>query len=130
MSLPSTSLSKSTLLPARLLTIDSRELPVQIPVDDLTTREAMVRALKPLAILWGIAAGFLLMPIIHFVVPPIAFVTGLVLFIKTSLEKKLIRFVELICPVCSKPIVVKDTVYRPEIKIVCESCRNHLKIVF
>ncbi len=114
---------------AKLISLDSKESSVDLVIVQPTAGERFGRAMKPFGILFIAGSVFLLVPIIHFVVPWVLYVVALVMGVKTFFEPKLIRAGEAPCPICAKPVVFKNAPYRARSKVVCEHCRNQLRLI-
>ena len=114
---------------AELVSLDSKISPVDLQIVEPLAGERALRSMKPFGVLFLAGSAFLLVPIIHFVVPWVLYLAAIVTGIKTFLEPKLIRAGHGPCPICAKAVIFRNAPYRSRSKIVCESCRNQLKLI-
>ena len=114
---------------AELISLDSKVSPVDLQIVEPLAGERALRGLKPFGILFLAGSIFLLVQIIHFVVPWVLYLVAIVIGVKTFLEPKLIRSGQGPCPVCEKPVIFKNAPFHSKSKLVCESCRNQLRLI-
>jgi hypothetical protein len=95
-----------------------------LEIRTLTGRERFRRAaIAPIAGL-GIAILVLPIPIVHFAVPPVALIGGVVLAVRRASQSELIATAHGACPFCGtdQTLGVNGTAYRLPRSLKCRSC--------
>jgi hypothetical protein len=96
----------------------------EVDVSRLTSGERLRRAAMAPAVGLGISLAVLPIPIVHFAVPPVALVTGVVLGIKRALQTELITRAEGPCPFCGaqQTLGLTGAPYRMPRNLKCHHC--------
>ncbi len=92
---------------------------------DLSTAQRLGKALGFAGVALAIAAGAIFIPVVHFVVPPLAALTGIIggvsIFAKTRQE---LREMSGTCPSCGASVHPKDTRADFPVSVTCPSCEQ------
>lgn len=106
---------------------------VNIPISQFTFNERLKRAIKIFFTLILISILAVLIPILHFVLVPAAFIAAFVMgYIRYS-QTAIADFSSIICSKCSVQLNEKKIYLKPNqdfIKLYCFNCRRYFKIVF
>jgi hypothetical protein len=95
-----------------------------VEIGTLSRTERIKRAaLAPLVGL-GISVAVLPIPIVHFAVPPVALVTGVVLGVRRAMQSEIITSASGVCPFCGahQTLGLTGTPYRMPRDLKCHSC--------
>lgn len=97
--------------------------PAALPIVTLSPKERMVRALKRLFLVWALAAASIVLPVLHFCLPPLLAVAGLVAAaLAFSATVRLDAHAGLTCPNCQKPIALAGPRFGWPVRYPCTSC--------
>jgi hypothetical protein len=77
-----------------------------------------------------IAGVSVIVPLLHFILPPLFLAIGLYISIKKFRVKTLIVRGAGLCPECSQEILIWKRPYLSKFNDVCENCRRELTITF
>lgn len=96
----------------------------------LTPRERLRRGLMAPLIGLGIAILVLPIPVVHFMVPPLAILGGIVLGFKRAMTKEVILSAHGPCPFCgtSQTLGLNGTAYKMPRTLHCRACRKEFSI--
>ena len=91
------------------------------------------RAMKWLFMIWGVGAFFVLIPIIHFIIPPLAIITGPVIAFLLSRQSSAVTGGSGACPSCGARFAIVRSNYlgvedQWPIRDICASCREEATI--
>lgn len=91
------------------------------------------RAVKTLAMIWGIGAFCILFPIIHFFLPPLLFITGPIVASMLFRQSTVVLGGIGKCPVCAAEFeIVRSNYLKPHdewpLKDTCGACREDVVI--
>lgn len=95
-----------------------------VEVGSLSSTERFKRAaLAPLVGL-GVSVAVLPIPIVHFAVPPVALVTGVVLGVRRAMQSEIITSASGVCPFCGarQTLGLSGTPFRMPRDLKCHSC--------
>lgn len=90
--------------------------------------QRVLRGLKALFIVWAIGAVTLVVPLIHFVLPPFCLLLGPVFFSIAHAKKSIIEGGNGTCPNCLKEFSIVNAAHKWPIADVCPNCHRHLTI--
>ncbi|HSB55731.1 MAG TPA: hypothetical protein VLD58_15325 [Gemmatimonadales bacterium] len=96
----------------------------KLEIGSLSAGERFRRAvIAPVAGLF-VSIAVLPIPIVHFAVPPVAILTGIVLGIRRIGQRRIITRAEGVCPFCgtSQTLGLNGTSYRMPRELKCRSC--------
>lgn len=93
-----------------------------------TLPERNNRLVKTTAIFVAVFVTFLFVPIIHFVVPPLILILGVIYFAKNLSSTKTKVFGTCACPECGNEILISEITSSFPVKTYCSHCRNQLYI--
>jgi len=98
-----------------------------------STQESMVKALKSLGLCWAVAAVCVLVPILHFVLTPAAFLAGpvaaVLVYTKTQkLPKSLSGSV--VCSHCNTSTSFLFENAKPPLYEMCKTCRTGYQVIW
>ncbi len=115
-------------LSVRIVAEGAKEQPGEVNSQHWTVRERAFRALKILAICWAIAVPTILIPGLHFVLPPIFLIGGVIGAFFKWRETVLITAEVLECPACGAANSLLPS--RPEWPLFqrCGSCEAYLRL--
>lgn len=100
-----------------------------IQIKPLTAQQRFLLGSKFLAISFVAALFFVLIPILHFILVPLALIVGLVMFIQGLSTQEYRLETHLICPQCQKNFTLKAAPQnRWPIKENCPECRAEIII--
>lgn len=96
----------------------------EIEVGSLSSGERFRRAAIAPVIGLGVSLAVLPIPIVHFAVPPVALVTGVVMGIRRALQSEIITSATGSCPFCgaTQTLGLNGTPYRMPRDLKCHSC--------
>jgi hypothetical protein len=96
----------------------------EVEVGSLSTGERLRRAAIAPVIGLGVSLAVIPIPIVHFAVPPVALVTGVVMGIRRALQSEIITRATGACPFCGaqQTLGLTDTPYRMPRELKCHSC--------
>jgi hypothetical protein len=97
-------------------------------VQVLDSRDRWTRALKSGGLLAGLGVACLLIPLVHFVAPPLLWLFALVVFVRRLGEKRLIVSGGGSCPQCRAAISLEPGPARWPAETVCDGCRRRVTI--
>lgn len=100
----------------------------ELQIADLTAKARWLRALKCLlaGLTFGAITAFI--PILHFVLVPVAVGCGLLLFYKNISNRHVRSAKELLCPDCGENFKLQAAPFNWPIQVNCISCRSQIKI--
>lgn len=99
-----------------------------IEVERLAPPARLLAAFVALGICWFAAILFVFIPVLHFVLVPLALIGGIVVFITRFNLHLRRRSIELKCPACQAPLPIKAGSFNFPMKESCGSCRSSLII--
>lgn len=114
----------------KLLTLDGRQARLSGRLEILSKNDRVRRAMRVTVILWSIAAFTILLPGLHFVLPPAILVAGAYFGFKVWRQTEVVRDVEGPCPSCGKPLEFPLLVKQDKLKDLCPNCRHSFRIQF
>lgn len=96
----------------------------ELEVGSLSTGERFRRAAIAPVIGLGVALAVLPIPIVHFAVPPVALVTGVVVGIRRAMQGEIITKASGTCPFCGaqQTLGLNGTSFRMPRNLKCHSC--------
>jgi hypothetical protein len=100
----------------------------EVIVEEYTPGQRRRRALKILAVWWGLAILFIPVPPIHFVVVPLFLVCGPIFATFARRQYSKIISGSAICPLCKKSFEVVKNTPRWPMDDVCTNCHQHVEI--
>jgi hypothetical protein len=100
----------------------------EISVSLISHGPRMMRGIKALAIAWILAIFFILVPVLHFVLVPAAFITGIVLFLHYFGLRHYLEVGAVICPSCDTEFKLKPNAFNLPIRELCPHCRADVLI--
>jgi hypothetical protein len=102
---------------------------VQVDIDAWTTLERVRRAAMALALCWSLAGVTIIIPVVHFVAPPVLLVAGPIVFVWRLLSRESLKEVRGACPRCKTARVLPTSgAPKPETNVFCEGCGNQLTL--
>ena len=110
--------------------LDERQSTGTFQVRTLSQQDRIFVGLKWLGIAWLIGLCFIPVPMIHFVIPPLMFALGPIVFIKGFLGHQRIEEGRVDCPNCQKEILFPVARFQPEYRENCPHCNYQLRINF
>lgn len=113
---------------ASFIDISGHETKGRALVEDLELRERFKRASLRGATFFGIAFVGIFVPFLHFVITPAFAIVGIVAFVMTIRQEKIVPFITGDCPSCGAKIEFRRHKFGVVLKDVCPSCRQMLKI--
>ncbi len=116
---------ESILVQAR----DGRQQPGQWAYETVSGVEHFKMAALRVASFWGLAAFFVFVPVLHFVLVPAAFVAGIYFGIKSTRYTQRLLTLTTICPSCEKPLQEKALLFRDSLDFKCPSCSCNLTVL-
>ncbi len=114
----------------QLHTLDGRAATLIGTAETLTPKARARRAAKVTGIFWGIATFTILLPALHFVLPPLFFGGGLYFGVKVWRQAEVVRNAQGPCPACGQPLRFALLVKQERLKDLCPRCRHSFKIHF
>lgn len=108
--------------------LESAETRGKVEIARWSAKERSRRALRALAICWGIGLFCVILPIIHFFAVPGLFVAGIVMFVRLSAQESLVLGGEGTCPDCDKTFHIAKATDRFPMDELCEHCRTSVSI--
>lgn len=101
-----------------------------VEIGSLSKAERFRRAIIAPAIGLAVSVAVLPIPIVHFAVPPVAILTGIVLGIRRIGQGRIITRAEGICPFCgtTQTLGLNGSAYRLPRELKCRSCLKHFTI--
>src|SRR3954470_1061300 len=115
-------------VPVTLSSTNEKTGPGEIEIMTWDATERRRRALKTLAICWGIAIGSVIFPLIHFVVPPSMLIAGPIVAYFIYWQESQIKESQCLCPSCGKPFQVSKGRPHWPLSDVCSSCHEGIRI--
>ncbi len=88
----------------------------------------MRRALRRAGLAALVAVVTIFIPIVHFVVPPLAFLTSIVLLVRSLKQSALIQGGGGPCPQCQQRVELEEQPLQWPIELNCPHCRRSLTI--
>jgi hypothetical protein len=102
---------------------------VQVDVDTFTMLERLRRAAVGLALCWSLAGFTIMIPVVHFVAPPVLLLAGPIVFTWRFLSRESLKEVRGTCPRCKTAKVLPTSgAPKPERNVFCEGCGNQLTL--
>lgn len=98
-------------------------------ITPLSTSQRFKIAIKSLIICWVAGALFILIPVLHFILVPVALVAGIILFFRSfKLTNYLHSPTEIACPSCKKTVALKPGPFNWPLIAECLACRSEINI--
>lgn len=98
-------------------------------ISDWTVLERLRRAAIALALTWSVAGVTLIIPGLHFVLPPVLLLLGPFLFVWRLATRTSFTQVEGHCPRCKVPRAMPMSgAVKPETNVLCDGCGNQLTL--
>jgi hypothetical protein len=94
----------------------------------LDDRQRLSRALRQAGIAAGIAVITIFIPIIHFIVPPLALLTSIVLLVRGLNQGALIQGGGGPCPQCQQRVELEEQPLHWPVDMNCPHCRRSLTV--
>jgi hypothetical protein len=91
-------------------------------------QEKLARALKKLAVFWGVAVLSVFIPVAHFFLVPLFLVIGLVLFFNVMKTTGEVLEGKICCPSCGAEAVLGRDFLNWPLKEICQNCVRVLRI--
>jgi hypothetical protein len=102
---------------------------VQVDIDTWTTLERLRRAAMALALCWSLAGVTIIIPVVHFVAPPVLLLAGPIVFVWRVLTRESLKAVRGPCPRCRTDKVLPTSgAPKPETNVFCDGCGNQLTL--
>lgn len=101
---------------------------VSIEVTSVSSTQRRKESLKSLGIFFVLALLFIPIPGLHFVLPAVFIVVGIVKAKKSLHYNYHLNECELPCPECSASLNIKARYLEQEFIVDCTSCRNQIKV--
>jgi len=116
------------LQPVAISIQDSARAPVdaELQVTPLSQGARVLRALKALGVVWGVAVVAIFIPLVHCVLVPALVVFGLVLAVVRFQNRVLLEATTLACPKCATPVPVEAGTGGWPAKVLCPECSSRL----
>jgi hypothetical protein len=114
----------------KFVTNDGRQTEGAIEIHHYTGAQRVERALKILAIFWGIALPCILIPFLHFFLVPGFTIVGVVMAVRLYSVTESLSFGVSQCPACSKELHLPDMDRKAKMKVLCPDCRYQLRLEF
>ncbi len=107
-----------------------RSSQANIEIRSLSGRERLRRAAMAPLIGLGVAIAVLPIPIVHFAVPPVALLGGIVVGLRRATQRELFATAHGPCPFCGteQTLGVNGSAYRLPRTLSCRSCRKPLTL--
>lgn len=99
-----------------------------LSVIPLTSYERWKAAFLTLLVWWIGAVLMVPVPVLHFILVPLALVGGLIAFVFRICMTHRRPLVEIRCPNCQTELLLKQSAFRWPIYEMCNACRTELKI--
>lgn len=107
---------------------ERQEAPGVVRLLEWGKRDRLKRALKALALCWGAAVGSVLIPLVHFILPPLLLIAGPIVAYVIYHRERIIDGGKGTCPNCSEPFsIVKGAVKWP-LKDLCPACQTPVQV--
>lgn len=109
--------------------IEERRCSGRAQILHFSERERLQRALKALALLWGVAVVAILFPLVHFVLVPALFLAGCIVpFFRYKVTSILLAG-EVTCPECKRTQVLESGPNSWPLQSLCGDCGNRFEIM-
>lgn len=115
------------LVPASIVGRERAEH-AEVYVQTWTSSQRRIRALKSLALWWGLAFVSIFIPILHFVLVPVFLGAGLIIPCVVLGKNSVILGGQGTCPYCSRPFRIARSANRWPLQDICEFCHRHVRI--
>jgi hypothetical protein len=112
---------------AVIIGLDKKQL-AEVFLVHWTAKERRIRALRSFALLWGLAALSILIPIAHFFLVPLFFICGLIIPFATYRKESVVLGGIGKCPWCTEEFEVAATADRWPLQDICTACHRHVRI--
>lgn len=102
----------------------------EVEVGSLSTGERLRRAAIAPLVGVGVGVAVLPIPIVHFAVPPVALVTGVVMGIRRALQREIITRASGTCPFCGaqQTLGLNGTPFKMPRELKCHTCLKSFTI--
>ncbi len=114
----------------KLTTLDNREAILDGWAENLSVSARLKRVAKVVVWFWAIAAFTVLLPILHFILPPALLLCGACAGLAVWRQARIVRDARGPCPSCGEPLSFPLLVRRERMKDTCPSCRHSFRISF
>ncbi|MCM2281649.1 MAG: hypothetical protein NDI61_07365 [Bdellovibrionaceae bacterium] len=112
----------------RLVSIDGRDSGLIGRQETLSPQVRVRRALKILLAHWAVAAATVLLPALHFVLPPAFLLSGLFFGLKIWRVTHVYLDSRGPCPVCGQELAIPMLVKKIGHKEICPHCRHAFRL--
>lgn len=100
----------------------------ELQIKMLGTVDRVKRALKALALCWGLALFAVFIPGLHFILVPLLVLVGPLVAYRGYLPKRLVLGGQFTCPKCSAGMQVNPCIEHWPLDDVCTDCRSPLML--
>lgn len=117
------------VLPVRLSLGSETPTAAEATVADWTLLERTRRAAIGMAISWSLAGVSILIPGLHFILPPVLILAGPIIFVVRFLVRSSFTEVNGVCPRCKEPKKMPMSgKVTDETNVFCDGCGNQLTL--
>lgn len=108
---------------------DERRSKGRILIREFNHAQRVQAAIKILALIWGSIILVLPIPMIHFVLPPVLFFTGIFISYRTYKSTGRVLSGATTCPNCKAAIVVGNVQLHWPVTEICQECGQSVRMV-
>lgn len=102
----------------------SRGAPGQLETEQWDAKERTRRALRISGIVFLIGVGCIFLPLVHFVLPPLCFLSAPAIFFFTRRQFGQVLALKGACPECAAPLVLQKVAVRFPLECLCDHCHG------
>ena len=121
-------MAKSVNVSIRDRSDSSKSLDTEIQVVSLSVVQRLLSGAITLVTCWIVAAVCILIPVLHFVLVPLAIIVGVVAFFVRFNLKEMREASRTKCPVCSNELHLEKSAFNWPMIETCKSCGSRLTI--
>ena len=116
-------------VPVRLSLGSEQPTQATVVIADWTMLERLRRGAMVLGLAWGAAGFSIVIPVLHFVLPPILLLLGPILFVWRVLTRSSFKECTGPCPRCkTERTMTMGGKVEPETNVFCDGCGNQLTL--
>lgn len=97
-------------------------------VIDCSKKTIVMMSLKKLALYWALAVFCILIPVLHFILTPLFFIVGLIVFFSQYKNSHFLRTGHYTCPLCANRVEIKNVYLYPSMKWNCNICMEQMRL--
>jgi hypothetical protein len=116
-------------LPATLTAFGAPPRRATVTVVAPSPGQRLKRALRPLGVCWAIAGGAVFLPILHFILVPTFFLSGLAIGLTRLRDRRTVARVRAACPRCGlEQDFASGHRFAQAWSLSCPACHSHLEL--